>query len=116
MIKDLGYENTLNNSRCFKRNGLNIKTSQLLLNGQQITHLMTMPELYIHAMEFFNNEMKRAKTINSFQNEYFCFPYRLDITDDEHVSVIEWDIKADSRISNGGTPLLFICFETTIQL
>lgn len=116
-IKATCSENLLNNSLYFKRNGLSVKSCQLLHNGVNLTPNMNIYQLYLNAKDFFNGAFNRLKSIASFQNEFFIFPYNLTIDDDNFNSEIEWivnndDIKAD----NGGQPIMFLCYDKTINL
>ena len=113
-IKILEYENLLNNSIYFKRNGLNIKYCQYRLNGQDITPLMNIMDIFNVAKEFFG-DMRRVQSVNSFQNEFFCFPIKVGELADDMVSEIEWITNSDNKTANGGTPIMFICFDKAYQ-
>jgi hypothetical protein len=105
----------LNNSLYFKRNGLNIKNCQYKLNGQDITPLMSITEIYNVAKKFFNG-MKRVKNINSFQNEFFCFPIDIGKVPDDMISEIEWVVKADNRSPSGGTGIMYISYDKSYKI
>lgn len=113
-IKILEYENLLNNSLYFKRNGLNIKNCQYRINGQDITPLMNMMDIFNLAKEFFG-DMKRVQSVHSFQNEFFCMPMKVGELADDMVSEIEWITNADNKNANGGTPIMFVCFDKVYQ-
>ena len=113
-IKILEYENLLNNSLWFKRNGLNIKNCQYRLNGQDITPLMNVMDIFNLAKEFFG-DMKRVQSIHSFQNEFFCMPMKVGELADDMVSEIEWITNSDNKLANGGTPIMFVCFDKSHQ-
>lgn len=115
-ILDRMPPNALNNSIYFKRNGLNIKSSQFVLNGQNMTPQLDISQIYLTAKEFFNNQMNRVKSLVQFQNDFFVFPIQIHITDDEFISEIEWNVESGLNDPNGGTPHLFICSEKTIDL
>lgn len=102
--------NLLNNSLYFKRNGLNIKSCQYKLNGQDITPLMSITEIFNVAKKFFDG-MKRVKTINSFQNDFFCFPVDIGQVPDDMISEIEFNVKADNKSSNGGTGIMYLSYD-----
>ena len=106
--------NLLNNSLYFKRNGLNIKNCQYKLNGQDITPLMSITEIYNLAKKFFGG-MKRVKTIDSFQNDFFCFPIDLGQVPDDMISEIEFAVKADNNNPNGGTGIMFLSYDKSYK-
>lgn len=106
--------NLLNNSLYFKRNGLNIKSCQYKLNGQDITPLMSITEIFNVAKKFFDG-MKRVKTINSFQNDFFCFPIDIGQVPDDMISEIEWVVQAD-KSQNGGTGIMYISYDKSYKL
>lgn len=114
-IKVLEFENVLNNSIYFKRNGLNIKSCQYRLNGQDITPIMNMTEMYNLAREFFGG-MKRVPSIVSFQNEFFCMPMTVGKIEDGMLSEIEWIVNADSKSANGGEPVMFVSYDRTYKI
>ena len=114
-VKVLRMENVLNNSIYFKRNGLNIKSCQYRLNGQDITPIMNMMEIYNLAREFFGG-MKRVHSTVSFQNEFFCMPISVGKIEDGMLSEIEWIVNADSKSANGGEPIMFVCYDKTYKI
>lgn len=115
-ILDRMPPHALNNSIYFKRNGLNIKSSQFILNGQNITPQMDISQIFLTAKEFFNNQMNRVKSLVSFQNDFFVFPVQINITDDEFISEIEWNVESGENNPNGGMPHLFICYDKFVEL
>lgn len=114
-VKSKTSEYTLNNSLFFKRNGLNIKNCQYKLNGQDITPLMSITEIFNLAKDFFNNKMERVKSITSFQNEFFCMPFRIGQVPDDMISEIEWTVNADNKNPNGGTGIMFISYDKSYK-
>ena len=115
-VKVKGSEYMLNNSLFFKRNGLNIKNCQYRVNGQDITPLMSMTEMFNLAKEFFNNKMHRVKSITSFQNDFFCFPIDIGKVPDDMISEIEWVVKADNKSPNDGTGIMYISYDKSYKL
>ena len=118
-VKDILSRNiphALNNSIYFKRSGLNIKSSQFVFNGQNMTPQMNIPQIFLTAKEFFNNGMNRIKSLVQFQNDFFIFPIQVNQTDEDFVSEIEWNVESGLNIPNGGTPHLFICYDKIVEL
>jgi len=113
-IQMLSHENNLNNSIYFKRNGLNVKNSKYIINGQELCPYMDVNEIYFNAKQFM--PMKRVKSLVSFQNEFFCHPMVVNQTDNNSMNLIEWEVSADNKAPNGGTPYLFICYEKSLKL
>lgn len=113
-IQMLSHENNLNNSIYFKRNGLNVKNSRFSINGQELSPYMGVDEIYFNAKQFM--PMKRVKSLVSFQNEFFCHPMVVNQTDESSMNLIEWEVSADNKAPNGGTPYMFICYEKSLKL
>lgn len=108
-------EYMLNNSLYFKRNGLNIKNCIYRLNGQDITPLMSMTEMYNVAKKFFGG-MKRVKSITSFQNDFFCFPINIGKVPDDMISEIEFSVISSKNNPNGGTGIMYISYDKSYKL
>lgn len=115
-IKSLTTEINLDNSLYFKRAGSNIKSSQYFMNGQAMTPIMDMPQIYNVAKEFFNNQMTRVKSLSSFEHEFFVFPMLINQQDPEYISNIEWICSAGKRENFDSYPVLFLCYDKTINL
>lgn len=107
--------NSLNNSIYFKRNGLNVKNCQFVLNGQAMTPFLDMTELFVSAREFFNNQLKRVKSIVNYQSEFFVHPIQINITDKDFISEIEWVVNADANTPMGGVAHLFVCWDAEVD-
>ena len=105
----------LNNSLYFKRNGLNIKNCRYRLNGQDITPLMSIKEIYNVAKKFFGG-MNRVKNINSFQNDFFCFPIDIGKVNDDMINEIEFSVISGKNNPNGGTGIMFISYDKSYKL
>lgn len=117
LLSTTKYTNILNNSVYFKRTGCNIKSSQYVLNGQNLTPIMNMNQIYNVAKDFFANKMDRVKSIASFEREFFVFPIMIGQTDEDFINEIEWVVNADNYPTNaGGTPFLFLCYDKTITI
>lgn len=114
--KNLSPENNLDNSLYFKRAGSNIKSSQYFMNGQAMTPIMDIPQIYNVAKDFFNGDMKRVKSLASFENEFFVFPMLINQPDPEYVNEIEWICTAGDRNNFDAYPVLFLCYDKTISL
>ena len=116
VAKSLSTENNLDNSLYFKRAGSNIKTSQFFMNGQAITPMMDIPQIYNVAKEFFNNAMTRVKSIASFENEFFVFPMMINQYQEEYSSEIEWVCSSGNRKDFNAYPILILCSDKTIDV
>jgi hypothetical protein len=75
---------------------------------------MSITEIYNVAKKFFNG-MKRVKTIDSFQNDFFCFPIDIGKVPDDMISEIEWVVKADNNYPNGGTGIMFLSYDKSYK-
>jgi len=104
----------LNNSLYFKRNGLNVKNCRYRLNGQDITPLLSVTEIYNVAKKFFGG-MNRVKNITSFQNDFFCFPIDIGQVSDDMINEIEFSVISAKNNPNGGTGIMFISYDKSYK-
>lgn len=105
--------NVLNNSIFYKRDGRGIKSCQFSVNGYDITPPMSVPECYNETRRTLNTDLKRIKTIQSFEADFFSNLVDYEDNDDGYKQ-IDWKVVSDETIQYGGIPHIFICFKNKI--
>ena len=113
--KSFEVEYNLNNSLYFKRNGLNVDTCQYRCNGQDVTPMMNMFEMFHQARSFFGGKMERVNSLVSFQNDFFCFPMKIGKVDEDMINKIEFLSKSGSKQPNGGEAIMFLSYNKSFN-
>ena len=117
MVKMKTTVNNLNNSIYFRRDATNLKTAKYSVNGVDITPDMSMIEIYGAAKEFFNKEMRRVKSLASFETEFFAFPIIINQKDKDFVNQVELICTGGNTRQDLETyPIMFICHDVEISI
>lgn len=111
--KQLHKPNQLNNSIYFKRNGIDVKTNQFIVNSVEVSPPYSQLESFNNVKRYFKTNMNKVCNLTSFVNDFFMNVQEYNNNKDEITSV-EWIVHGENR-NVGGEAHLFLVHTKSVQ-